>query len=65
MPALQLPAASLSDRKTSTPPQAMAAPATCARVIRSMPEQRRISSVNTGPQARISELENAVDQWMP
>jgi hypothetical protein len=52
----------LSDRNTRTPAQAIAALATWARVIRSMPDRRRISSVNTGPQARISELEKAVDQ---
>jgi hypothetical protein len=56
---------SLSDRKVSTPAQARPTPTTCPRVRRSSPAQCRISSVNTGPQAMISALENAVDQWMP
>ena len=45
--------------------QATSTPATCPRLSCSRPCQCRISSVKTGPQARISELENAVDQWMP
>jgi len=49
----------------STPATATPTPATCGRVRISSPFQRRISSVKTGPQARISELENGVDQWMP
>ena len=45
--------------------QATATPATEPRVSDSWPCQCRMSSVNTGPQARMSELEKAVDQWMP
>ena len=64
-PACQLPPTSLSERNTRTPRAATATPAIEPRVSASWPCQCRISSVNTGPQARMSELENAVDQWMP
>lgn len=63
--ARQLPPSSLSDRKISTPAKATATPPICALCSFSSPMKRRISSVKMGPQARISELENAVDQWMP
>ena len=56
---------SLSDRKISTPVQANDTPAIWPRVSASMPAACRISKVNTGLQAMISALENAVDQWMP
>jgi len=47
------------------PPKASVTPASCAPVSRSKPWMRKISKVKIGPQARMTELENAVDQWMP
>jgi hypothetical protein len=60
-----VPPVSLSDRKARTPQHATATPATWPRVSFSWPCQCRMKRVKIGPQARITELENAVDQWMP
>lgn len=49
-------------RTASAPAAATTTPPTWARDSRSSPQARRISKVNTGPQASSTELEKAVDQ---